>query len=500
MHRSDDGQVTAVSGPPGTIEYRYDPACQLVEARSPHGTLSRWSYDQAGRLTRENIEGITRTNHYDAAGQLLRTETSDGTRTEYVHDGLGRRLREISNDGSERSYAWSHTGWLSSITDHNPDTDPRRTTLWVDALGELALIQDIPIWWDSATNTSDVVAIGDTPLLRTPGGVTGIGEHWTNPGWRGERDTIPTNPWTANPALTLPTDISITTSGALSIAGLEWMGYRAYDPHTHGFLTTDPLPPTIGAGWAGNPYAFAGNDPVHAIDPSGLSPVTDAQLQAYRDGNNGVFAATGDWISHNWDYLAGSAMITAGSILMTTGIGGPAGIALASAGTNVIIQKATTGTVDWVHTAITGATSTIGGWALSGTLSGAADNAYTYLTNPGPHTLTEFLTTTTEGAATGLFLSAAGTATSRSLTTATSQARSTISNALQAEITPTQKSLEHLDLRPAPPTAPIPYGPVPERPMLLLERLDTTGQKFPNTRGGQTYGNRKRRDTWNFLL
>ncbi|WP_373408400.1 ribonuclease domain-containing protein [Rathayibacter toxicus] len=31
---------------------------------------------------------------------------------------------------------------------------------------------------------------------------------------------------------------------------------------------------------------------------------------------------------------------------------------------------------------------------------------------------------------------------------------------------------------------------MPERPTTLLERLDTTGEKFPNIRGGQTYDNR----------
>jgi hypothetical protein len=36
---------------------------------------------------------------------------------------------------------------------------------------------------------------------------------------------------------------------------------------TRRFLSVDPLDPVVGSGWAGNPYWFAGHDPLHAIDP-----------------------------------------------------------------------------------------------------------------------------------------------------------------------------------------------------------------------------------------
>ena len=60
----------------------------------------------------------------------------------------------------------------------------------------------------------------------------------------------------------LPAGITLTGNGGLDVAGLEWLGARAYDPATRGFLSTDPLSPVLGAGWDGNPYAYAGNNPL----------------------------------------------------------------------------------------------------------------------------------------------------------------------------------------------------------------------------------------------
>ncbi|QWL28507.1 hypothetical protein E2R33_07790 [Rathayibacter toxicus] len=416
----------------------------------------------------------------------------------------------------------------------------------MDVLGELAAVNDTPLWWDSAAGSLDVIAIGDTPLLRTPGGITGVGNHWNIPGWRSERDTLHGDPWTANHAtgpnagtsgaaagtsgaaagtggaagggdpfagLSFPEGLALTTSGAVTIGGLEWMGHRAYDPTTRGFLSTDPLPPIPGTSWAANPYAFAGNDPVHALDPTGLSPITDTQLQAYRDGNHGVFAAAGDWLAHNWEYLAGAAMVIGGGALIATGVGGPIGGMLIAAGADVIIQKATTGSVNWTETAITAATGGLGELtvgarvaaaagtglrgamvtgAISGSVSQAANNAATYATNPGPHTLTGLLATTTEGALTGGALGAAGGAAGAALARGTGAALNNIKSVLSTKTTHTATTaLEDISARPAPSQYKYPIGPIPERPTTLLERLDTTGEKFPNIRGGKAYQNKE---------
>ncbi|MEC5193519.1 MULTISPECIES: RHS repeat-associated core domain-containing protein, partial [unclassified Arthrobacter] len=174
--------------------------------------------------------------------------------------------------------------------------------------------------------------------------------------------------------------ITLTGNGGLDIAGLEWLGARAYDPTTRGFLSTDPLAPVLGAGWDGNPYAYAGNNPLNTTDPTGLRPLTDEELKAYDGSSRGAFAAAGNWINENKEYIAAAVLVAAGVALMCTGVGGPVGLvllgaasgALVSAGASIGMQKAATGTVNWGHVGrdalIGGAAGAVGGcfWCQQG--------------------------------------------------------------------------------------------------------------------------------------
>ena len=385
--RDVGGRVERISDEAATVEYGYDDACQIASATSG-ASARRWEYDLAGRLSIETGDGATREYRYDAAGQLLSVKRSDGRLVEYGYDAVGRRTAEVCGD--ERTlFTWDARGWLTTATRITPAGE-ESVPLWVDALGELARVGDAEVWWDSAAAFPSLTAVGDVATLTGPG-VTGfaragdvadgasraLGE-WMFSGARPARSNMFTDPWRAGgSAASLTGEVSLTATGGLVIAGLEWMGARVYDPATCGFLSVDPLDPVIGAGWAGNPYSFAGNDPLHALDPLGLRPVTDAELRSYAASRQGALAsaasAVGEWWSENWEYVAAGAMIVAGVALMCTGIGGPVGIALMAGsgallagGISTISQKAQTGSVDW---------GKVGVDALVGGAMGAAGGA-----------------------------------------------------------------------------------------------------------------------------
>ncbi|KUM34515.1 hypothetical protein AR689_10250 [Arthrobacter sp. EpRS71] len=390
--REDGGRITTLARNGVTTRYGYDTAGQMVttttDSQNASASVVGWVYDAGGRLLRETTPTGSRTYSYDAAGQLLTVTEPDGARTEYVYDGLGRRVRVIGADGSWTEYAWGPTGYLTGTVERDRDgAEVSRHRLHIDALGELATVDGTPLWWDTAAPVPTLAGANTTQVLSLPGGVTGIGDAWSAPGWRAARPTDQHDPWAVlgNPTTphpgspgvanagfssVLPSGITLTAGGGIDIAGLEWLGARAYDPATRGFLSADPLAPVLGAGWDGNPYSYAGNNPLNTTDPTGLRPLSDADLKAYDGSSRGAFAAAGDWWHKNKEYVAGVAMVAVGGALMASGVGGPVGLALIGAGADTIIQKATTGSVNWGQVALTGAVGVVAG-PLAGKVSSA---------------------------------------------------------------------------------------------------------------------------------
>ena len=305
--RDSDGRITKIAEPAGSTVYGYDGADQLVRAERVDGAgakrLHDWEYDNAGRMVRERDATGEARYEYDVAGQLSMRTAADGAATRYAYDGAGRRIREAGPEG-ERCYEWDSRGWLSAITD---GTTTHR--LWVDGYGELAEIDGAPVSWDSAAHLPALTRLGGDPVFAAAGGYAGLDSALSPTGWRQARHTDPVNPWGITGALPVSAPstpgIGVTGHGVPTIGGLEWMGARAYDPASRGFLSIDPLTPVTGAGWAGNPYAYAGNDPLHALDPLGLSPVTDKDLKPAKEP--GFWEKLGNGISDGWSSVTKAA-------------------------------------------------------------------------------------------------------------------------------------------------------------------------------------------------
>lgn len=175
-----------------------------------------------------NYAGTTETTHY--VGGMLEVMTRGSGATEYRHQipaGSGTAVYTRRTDGS--------TGTYYATSDH---------------LGSSDLVMD------SAANVL-------TRESFTPFG-TRRGSNWTG---------VPT---TADyTAFSNTTRKGFTGHEMLDSVSLVHMNGRVYDPYLGRFLSADTLIQSLGATESINPYAYAWNDPLKYVDPSGQSLLGD---------------------------------------------------------------------------------------------------------------------------------------------------------------------------------------------------------------------------------
>jgi RHS repeat-associated protein len=373
LERDPTGRVVAAATDDITGRYGYDPAGQLATVSGSEGQWT-FAYDRAGRLATETRPDDRRVDYlYDAAHQLTERRSTDHV-TRYAHDPAGRRVAEDGPTGSRR-YTWDGFGRLSSVDD---------TRLRVDVLGDLARVDERELLWDP---------VATVPRLRWLDGITVVGDDrpWATTDPSGSVDWLDADhqgslggahdPWGAGAS----TGVGLAYRGELTIDDLIWLRARPYHPVTRAFLSTDPLPGVPGDPFVANPYHYAGNDPIGALDPLGLRPLTEAELAQHIDAlNNNMFERAGDWVADNWEYIAAGALIVAGGAIMLTGVGGPIGAAmiggaLLSGGLSAGSQRLMTGEVNWGQVAVDGA---IGGLARGGGAYLASAGMVTRIANP----------------------------------------------------------------------------------------------------------------------
>ena len=347
MDYTEDGRLASVTTDGATTTYSYDASGQLTAAAGPKGT-NTWAYDAGGRLTLEKVDGTTWKRTYNAAGRLLRA-TSDRESVTYTYDRSGRRTGEEHSDGRRRELEWGPLWTLASVTDHHHDRVVRTTTT-VDALGRLARVNSERVFFDDVSG--GLLQTGRDCVVRAGPLTAHARTGWLGASWRPERPTDPADPYRPPAPQATTGPIGIGAGGEVRVAGLEWTGARVLDPATSGFLSPDPMEPTTGAGWTGNPYSYAGNNPANLLDPTGLHPVYAAELDEYRKAN-----------SPKW----GTALAIAAGVGLAV-FGGPAGIGAAiaigaalGAGGNLIDQACSGYPVNAGEVLMSGALGALGG-------------------------------------------------------------------------------------------------------------------------------------------
>lgn len=293
---SEDGLITRVVTDGENVDYEYDAANQLTGLRSSQG-IHTWVYDLAGRIVEENRGDLQWRRAYNAAGQLVRSTNSRDQVITYDYDRSGRRLKEEYSNGEQRRFEWSPFGFLAGVVSTAKGTTGatvQRSSAHVDATGYLSNVDGQEIFHDPVT--SSVAQVGDNDYIHA-GPLTAVDGQWTEPSWRPHRHTTLTNPYDNSgafhaavasedgnipPTTSANAGFQVGRGGSLYFAGLEWLGARQFDSASRTFISPDPLDPVTGSGWAGNPYAYAGNNPLNLFDPTGLQPVTADQLDEYR--------------------------------------------------------------------------------------------------------------------------------------------------------------------------------------------------------------------------
>ncbi|MGH8389020.1 MAG: RHS repeat-associated core domain-containing protein [Pseudomonas sp.] len=116
---SRNTRVTGASGQ--ATQLRYDAVGNLLETENPAGTVSKSTYDGAGRPTKQidDLGGINAEMRYEYAanGQVERVVDPKGLATTYAYDGFGQLTTQTSADTGVTQFTYDRLGNTLTKTD-----------------------------------------------------------------------------------------------------------------------------------------------------------------------------------------------------------------------------------------------------------------------------------------------------------------------------------------------------------------------------------------------
>ena len=340
MYSYDEaGQLTGARADGYELTWVYEGGLMVAERLYHHNTAEDEATDRVLLGERQFIyNGLNQLLHCTT---IERPHTPEGasaawvsTEVSYTYNAAGQRTRQksITSDGviQERTYTWGITGALANVSDTTTDAHGAevpglcsRLRVHADATGVATAITGndqvtVPLLWDPTSSAPHLLGAGSIPAAGADGGfsqaaVPGGFDPWSVPGVpntgvgfgalsapglgtiSATSAAAPQTPGLpsalgapgisgASALLTsvgLPEGVSFTGSGTLAVGGLALMGARVFDPSSKKFLSQDPLPPIVGAGWFADSYSFLGHDPVGMIDPWGTQPVSQNEFKKY---------------------------------------------------------------------------------------------------------------------------------------------------------------------------------------------------------------------------
>jgi len=253
------GNRLSMTTPEGTITYTYDAADRLLSISD--GTTFTWD-DNGNMLSK----GST-TYAYDAANRLI--QVSDGTTlVQFTYDGDGKRVSKVVN-GATTSYLYDVNTTLPVVLIESGDggdilytygadliamTDPggAQSYYHYDGLGSVRNLSD---GTGAMIASYTYGAFGDLRMMK------------------GSSDNA----------------FKFTGEQTDDETGLIYLRARYYDPSVGRFTTRDPFPGFIADPQSLNDYAYASNNPIKYVDPSGEFLATAAAGAGIGATVNGIF-------------------------------------------------------------------------------------------------------------------------------------------------------------------------------------------------------------------
>ena len=298
----------------GALTLTSDPANQLATGSVRNGSSQvesmTFKYDPTGNRYQEvgtGAQAINNTYKYDQANRL----TGYGASATYLYNGDGLRMTKTVA-GATTQQSWDVAEGLPLLLKDG-------TTSYIAGLGGLPLEQ---ITASGTTSYYHQDRLGSTrAITNVSGSVVAT-------------DTYDAYGYVTASTGTLVNPFQYAGQYTDSESGLQYDRARYYDPTTGGFLTRDAF-----ANQTRQPYSYAGDSPVNALDPSGqglleagqaaMGGALDLEVSAEAAVGQALAATAADWIGYEHDKLvSGNPLKVASGVLdvfasvFTLGAGG----------------------------------------------------------------------------------------------------------------------------------------------------------------------------------
>jgi len=301
---SEDASGNLTTIPTGATA-SYDNASELTSS-TLSGTTTNYTYDAAGNRTQASVGGsTTATGTYNGANEATGLSDSAANMTAATYDGNGVRATATATPTGGSS-ATQHFVWDSSGSNPQLLMDSTNAYIYGPAATPIEQVNLSSgtvnyLLSDALGSVRGVVAASGSLVASTNY------DAWGNPESTG--------------GLTSYTPVGFA-GGYTDPSGLVYLIHRYYDPTTGQFIGVDPL-----VSQTGQPFSYAGNDPVNNSDPLGLCSVWNP-------------FASGSCFKSGWDSMSGKAQLADATLPITlpltvlaavTGVGALAGVGVLGA-------------------------------------------------------------------------------------------------------------------------------------------------------------------------